>query len=1496
MRGHVDRFVLMPRRTLTQPRNTLPSDYLSSRTPAIMWLYSATRLLKAKTLLVFAALLICSARPAGAADQVYFSAVDDVAAKLAERIYAENVRIDMSAWYLTDSTVYQALLSRFRAGVQVRLIGDRGSIFEIDKNTRDTFYRIASEGVPIRLRYNPTWYPEIDHWKATIFAGQNIVAFGSANYTPFELTPFSSTNYKDEVTLFTSDPALVGAFKTKFDKFWHDTDPEPESLIPSAPYFKNWDDACATEPMCSDYRTQYPDGTRTPMVINTARLEPDNPLPPEMVWGQGPSFNNRLVDEITKEQTAVDFVIYRLTVENIGNALLAKNAAGVPIRLIIEPDEYTNRKWPEFWLTHANLDKLWAAGIPMKMRAHTGLTHMKVLITSTLATIASSNYSASWQRDNDYFMPATAKPAIYTAIKNRFQFMWSDNVGFTDFRPQRPDAPTPTIPASGSSGVPTTTSLTWDRAVFATGYDVYLGTNPNALTSVYVPAQLNNDPPLSYSYTPSTLAGNTTYYWKVVSRTNATPRDPSMVASSGLQVFTTAGSVTPPPPNGTVPAPWVSQDIGAVGTTGGANYSNGVFTVAGAGADIYGTADAFRYVSQPTSGDVEIVARVASEQNTQQWAKAGLMLRQSLSATSAQIMLDVVPGGTLEFMTRASNGASTTVMANGSQPVPGWLRLVRSGSTVTAYSSSNGSSWTTIGSTTTTISASANIGFAVTSHDPNTLNTSTFDNVAVTTPTPPPPPAVPGTPSSPTPASGATGVSTSPTLTWASSGATTYDVKFGTSNPPPQVSTNQPAASYAPSTLATSTNYFWQIVARNSTGTTAGPVWSFTTTSSAPPPNTVPAPWTAQDVGSTGSAGSTSYSNGIFTVRGAGADVWGTADSFHYVSQTTSGDVQIVARVTGMQNTQEWAKAGVMLRQSLTASSAQVQIDVVPSGTIEFMTRASNGATTTVIANASQPFPAWLRLVRSGNTVTASVSGNGSSWTTVGSTTTTIPASANIGLAVTSHDPNTINTSTFDNVAVTTPAAPAPGTPTSPSPSNGATGVSTSPTLTWASSGATTYDVRFGTTNPPTQVSTDQASASYTPSALAAGTTYFWQIAARNSGGTTIGPVWSFTTSAPPPAAPGTPTSPSPANGATGVSTSPTLTWTSSGATTYDVRFGTTNPPPQVSTNQASPSYAPSVLAASTTYFWQVTARNSGGTTTGPVWTFTTTSSAPPPPPAPGTPTSPSPSNGATGVSTNATLTWTSSSAASYDVRFGTSNPPVQVSTNQTAASYSPSTLAAGTTYFWQIIGRNSSGTTTGPVWSFTTATPPPAPTDVVIYASDFAAGSMVGWSRTSDPTSPGGVKLVTADNGASYLNSVPVPAPDYADITFNANANTRYTIWLRLKALANSKYNDAVWVQFSDALANGTPAYQIGSSSGLLVNLATDTNAGSLNNWGWQNSAYWLSQVTTVTFASGGSHTLRIQFREDGVQLDQIVLSPTTYLNSSPGPVTNDNTIVAKP
>src|SRR3954467_101739 len=129
-------------------------------------------------------LVAATAKQALAAEQIYFAATDNITNVLVQKINAETVRIDMSCWYLSEHAISIALINRFKAGVKVRLIGDRGSIFEIDPATKNEFYWLASQGLPIRLRFNPTWFPEIDHMKATIFVGQNLVAFGSSNYAP----------------------------------------------------------------------------------------------------------------------------------------------------------------------------------------------------------------------------------------------------------------------------------------------------------------------------------------------------------------------------------------------------------------------------------------------------------------------------------------------------------------------------------------------------------------------------------------------------------------------------------------------------------------------------------------------------------------------------------------------------------------------------------------------------------------------------------------------------------------------------------------------------------------------------------------------------------------------------------------------------------------------------------------------------------------------------------------------------------------------------------------------------------------------------------------------------------------------------------------------------------------------------------------------------------------------------------------------------------------
>jgi hypothetical protein len=190
--------------------------------------------------------------------------------------------------------------------------------------------------------------------------------------------------------------------------------------------------------------------------------------------------------------------------------------------------------------------------------------------------------------------------------------------------------------------------------------------------------------------------------------------------------------------------------------------------------------------------------------------------------------------------------------------------------------------------------------------------------------------------------------------------------------------------------------------------------------------------------------------------------------------------------------------------------------------------------------------------------------------------------------------------------------------------------------------------------------------------------------------------------------------------------------------------------------------------------------------------------------------------------------------------------------------------------------------------------TPSASAADIVLYASD--AGTLRGgWTRTADSSAAGGQRLNTSDNGAPTVGA-PLASPgDYAEFTFSASAGTPYRLWLRLKAESNSKFNDSLYVQLSDALdANGSAIYRIGTTNGLTVNLAACESCGMFG-WGWIAGAYWLNQQTTLTFASSGTHTLRIQTREDGVSVDQIVLSTGTFLNSAPGSSTSDATIVPR-
>jgi hypothetical protein len=192
-------------------------------------------------------------------------------------------------------------------------------------------------------------------------------------------------------------------------------------------------------------------------------------------------------------------------------------------------------------------------------------------------------------------------------------------------------------------------------------------------------------------------------------------------------VFTVPASAQP------LPAGWSTADIGAVGAAGSASGNGSEFSVAGAGADIWDSADAFRFAYTTLAGDGTIVANVTSEQAVANWTKAGVMMRETLTPGSRQALMLVSPGKGLAFQRRVNTNGLSTSTSGGAGTAPRFVRLVRTGTTITASLSADGTNWTTVGSDTFTMASTIYVGLAVSSHVAGTTASATFASTSVTT-------------------------------------------------------------------------------------------------------------------------------------------------------------------------------------------------------------------------------------------------------------------------------------------------------------------------------------------------------------------------------------------------------------------------------------------------------------------------------------------------------------------------------------------------------------------------------------------------------------------------------------------------------------------------------------------------------------------------------------------------------------------------------------------
>lgn len=200
----------------------------------------------------------------------------------------------------------------------------------------------------------------------------------------------------------------------------------------------------------------------------------------------------------------------------------------------------------------------------------------------------------------------------------------------------------------------------------------------------------------------------------------------------------------------------------------------------------------------------------------------------------------------------------------------------------------------------------------------------------------------------------------------------------------------------------------------------------------APPPANCPTGWGCGDIGGPVLAGGQSVSAGTWTVQGAGGDIWSVSDQFHYVWQSLAGDGSVGGRVLSQTNTDVWAKAGFMLRQSTDAGAPYYAVLMTPGNGVNVQYRPAQGANAVQLLSTGGTSPAYLKVGRTGNTFTAYTAGDGATWTPIpgSSVALTLGGALLAGMAVTSHNPGISSVATFDTVGVAAAGAGTPATAT----------------------------------------------------------------------------------------------------------------------------------------------------------------------------------------------------------------------------------------------------------------------------------------------------------------------------------------------------------------------------------------------------------------------------------------------------------------------------------
>jgi phosphatidylserine/phosphatidylglycerophosphate/cardiolipin synthase-like enzyme len=449
-----------------------------------------------KVVLTVACVLLSLLSTLASAEELCDPAFQNCLTKLVTFIKNETVRLDVAYNLLEDQTITDAIIARRRAGVPVRVIMEprRNSTNPLNKTMVD---RLKAAGIPIRQK--PTG--GIFHWKMVMFAGQQVVEFAAANFTADYFRPrVPYVDYYSDPVYFSRDLALVRSFQRKFDDIWVDTT------------------------NLTDYAN----------VTTRARAYPAWTIDPTLSFVPWQNFLTRSKPLYDAETRQIDTIMYKITEPGHADGLIRARSRGIPVRLIVEGDLYRSTR--NLWQAY-NVDRLYAAGVRIRVRAHAGFLHQKttLLYGQATAVFGSSNWtleSNSGQWEHNYF---TRKTWFFTWMRDIYNRKWNNSTGNVEtkaFVPLPPAAPVYVSPAQGATALGTTVTLKWKPGYWGHRADLYFGTSstpPLYLANLTTPAGAT----ATKSVTISGLTPGRTYYWRVVSKTMAPRTAAGTVRSFG---------------------------------------------------------------------------------------------------------------------------------------------------------------------------------------------------------------------------------------------------------------------------------------------------------------------------------------------------------------------------------------------------------------------------------------------------------------------------------------------------------------------------------------------------------------------------------------------------------------------------------------------------------------------------------------------------------------------------------------------------------------------------------------------------------------------------------------------------------------------------------------------------------------------------------------------------------------------------------------------------